>query len=80
MITRVLLLIDSANGWVDENSGKSWAGTGPRLLSQLPNVRFVFPTAPQRPCTLKGQVLTGWWVGSPGVTFCYSSPDYPSGS
>uniref|UniRef100_A0A7S3R8Y2 Phospholipase/carboxylesterase/thioesterase domain-containing protein n=1 Tax=Dunaliella tertiolecta TaxID=3047 RepID=A0A7S3R8Y2_DUNTE len=52
---------DSANGWVDENSGKSWAGTGPRLLSQLPNVRFVFPTAPQRPCTLKGQVLTGWY-------------------
>lgn len=44
------------------DTADGWAGIGPEFQQSLPHVKFVFPTAPQRPITLNmGMVMTGWY-------------------
>ncbi|PRW33175.1 acyl- thioesterase 1 [Chlorella sorokiniana] len=44
------------------DSGQGWADVAPMLQPDLPQTKFIFPTAPIRPITINGGMrMTGWY-------------------
>jgi predicted esterase len=44
------------------DTGDGWADIGQMFTPVLPNVKFIFPTAPRRAITLNwGMMMTGWY-------------------
>ncbi|MEW5303355.1 MAG: hypothetical protein WDW38_001681 [Sanguina aurantia] len=57
------------------DSGEGWRDVGPQLQQQLPGIKFVFPTAPERAVTLNNGYRMNAWYDIPTLESINSSED-----